>query len=496
MRPAEFGAVRQAVRVPMRDGVRLACQLTRPATNGRPAEGRFPGLVYEVTPYAVLDVFFAEQGDYFAQRGYAAITCTVRGTGQSGGDYPQINQPAEQTDAFDLVEWMATQAWSNGRIGQTGESYGAMSTYRAAAARPPHLLAVAPQQAPNDLYLDDIYPGGIRAQPVLGHWWPLIGQLTSLGRIDASRLFAVQARHPLRDAFWQQIAIDGVLDRVDVPVLAFAGWNDPLFRDGALRNVERLAQLGGEGRTWLIAGPWGHGYVIDWRGCKVIPGCVGSRRVPPGALLAWFDHWVGDRPQAPLPQARVTSYRSGPNAGWRSLDRVDALSSTPPSSFWLAPAGQLTSQPAPRGELRWRASPLDGVAGRVPHLSFVTPPFAGERRLLGRPAVELAMRSSGRDAHLHAALRVVTDAQSKLISEGWLKASHRASHGDVAPLVPGQVYTLRMALEPVDLELPPGARLELRLDSGSATEVQPLPAPVTVAIDTGPGDSVLELPLQ
>ncbi len=300
-RPAQYGAVRTAVRVPMRDGITLACQLSRPARSGRPADGRFPGIVYEVTPYAVLDPFFVEHGTYYAAHGYVAITCTVRGAGASGGSYPQINQPAEQTDAYDLVEWLAAQPYSDGRIGQIGESYGGMSAYRAAAARPPHLRAVIPQQAPNDLYLDDIFPGGVPTQPVLRQIWPLVGEFTSFGGVNAAQTYAVLARHPRRDAFWEQIAIDSVLDRIEVPVLAFAGWQDPLFRSGSIRNVQRLAELGHGDRTWLIAGPWEHGYVVGWRGCRVVPGCVGFQRVPPGVILAWFDRWVAGRPGAPLP---------------------------------------------------------------------------------------------------------------------------------------------------------------------------------------------------
>ena len=38
------------VMIPLRDGVRLATDIYRPARNGRPVEGRFPVLV-ERTPY-------------------------------------------------------------------------------------------------------------------------------------------------------------------------------------------------------------------------------------------------------------------------------------------------------------------------------------------------------------------------------------------------------------------------------------------------------------
>lgn len=47
-RPALYGVVREDVRVPLRDGSYLAAQLYRPAgADGKPARGRFPGIVYE-----------------------------------------------------------------------------------------------------------------------------------------------------------------------------------------------------------------------------------------------------------------------------------------------------------------------------------------------------------------------------------------------------------------------------------------------------------------
>lgn len=498
-RPAAFGAVSQPVRVPMRDGITLGCTLTRPALGGRPAAGRFPGIVYDVTPYALLAPFLAEQGDYFARRGYVAISCTVRGSGSSGGQYPQINQPAEQTDAYDLVEWLAARPFSNGRIGQTGESYGGMMAYRAAAARPPHLRAIAPQQAPNDLYLDDIVPGGIPARPVTRQIWPLVGQLTSLGRIDPARLYATQARHPLRDAFWEQIAIDTVLDRIEVPVLAFSGLGDQLFRNGAVRNVERLTALGRGDSTWLIAGPWEHNYPVDWAGCRVIAAaCVGFQRVPPGALLAWFDRWVAERPEAPLPASRLTSFQSGLGGrGWRELGSVAAFSSQEPAVLPLGGSGALGGAAGPAGTASWRADPRQGLTQRVAGLVFSEAPSAAARELLGRPVVRLSASLSGADANLHASLRAVgPGGDARVLGEAWLRASHRDSHAAPTRLRAGEAFRADLVLPPVDVALPAGTRLQLRLDSGSAALMEPLPTPVRIDVRTGTGGATLELPLR
>lgn len=495
-RPATSSSVHSQVRVPMRDGVRLGCDLHLPARNGTAIPGRYPSIVYEVTPYAAATAIYVEQGAWLATRGYAAITCNVRGSGRSGGDFPQPNQPAEQTDAYDLVEWVAAQDWSTGRVGQTGESYGGMMTYRAAASGAPHLVAAVPQQAPNDLYLDDVYPGGVPAAQLAHQWWPVIASVASFGRIDPSRLFAVQRRHPTRDAFWQQIAIDSVLDRIDVPVLAVAGWNDPLFRDGATRNFERLVARRGTADTYLISGPWTHGGVFAWPSCRLVAAaCAGGDLIPRGALLAWFDHWVAQRPEAPLPTATVTSYQGpkGIGAGWRERSTVFPAAET--EAFALTTAGQLDpADPGAAGDRSWTADPADGLARRAPTATFTTPALPATD-LAGRPTLDLDLRSSRTDAFVVAELRWIRpDGSAKLISEAWLRASHRDSHASPEPLVPGQRTRLRFAFEPLDLRLPAGSRLSLRIGSGGATQVRPL-SRRTVTVATGEGGSTLTVPV-
>lgn len=495
-RPATASATHSQVRVRVRDGIRLGCDLHLPARSGKAIPGRYPSIVYEVTPYAAATPIYLEQGAWFASRGYAAITCNVRGSGRSGGSFPQPNQPAEQTDAYDLVEWVAAQPWSTGRVGQTGESYGGMMTYRAAASRAPHLVAAVPQQAPNDLYLDDVYPGGVPAAQLTHQWWPVIASVASLGRIDPARLFAVQRRHPTRDAFWQQIAIDSVLDRIDVPILAFAGWNDPLFRDGATRNFERLVARRGPEHTYLISGPWKHGGVVAWPSCRLVAAaCGGGDLVPRGALLAWFDHWVAQLPGAPLPSATVTSYQGpkGIGAGWR--ERSSVFPAADDQTLALTGDGTLDAvHVGSAGERSWTADPLDGFTRRAPSATFTTAPLPATD-LAGRPRLDLRLRSTRPDAYVLAELRWIRpDGSMKLISEGWLRASHRSSHESPTPLVPGERTSMRLELEPLDLRLPAGSRIQVRLGSGSAQIVRPL-SRRTISVATGAGGSVLTLPV-
>ncbi len=161
-RPAEFDVVGVTVEIPMRDGITLSCSLRRPARDGVPVEGRFPGLVVEFTPYVVLADFYAGEADFFAARGYTALVGTMRGVGESGGRWEHGSFRQGGRDAHDLVEWLAAQEFCDGRIGMFGESFGGQTSYGAAIEQPPHLLAIAPMQSPGSLYHDVIFPGGVK----------------------------------------------------------------------------------------------------------------------------------------------------------------------------------------------------------------------------------------------------------------------------------------------------------------------------------------------
>lgn len=495
-RPAEFAARTTSVRVPMRDGVELACRLSVPARGGAPAPGRFPGIVYEVTPYEILNHVYVAHGEWFARHGYQALLCSVRGAGRSGGFFPYNNQPAEWRDSYDLVEWLAAHPGSDGRIGQQGESYGAMTSYQAAVMRPPHLRAVAPQQAPTDLYEDDVYTGGIKRTPLTSDWWPLAASATKLGGISAARIWRQWLRHPRHDDFWDGIAIGPKLDRVEVPVLAFGGWDDPLFRRGSLRNYERLVRAGHGDRTWLVYGPWEHATVVNWPTCGVPGVCVAHERLPRGVLLAWFDRWLKELPDAPLPSARVTSFEGPRNAGGRGWEEHDAWppADAAPVDLPLRLDGRLGGDPGPAGAGRFTQRPTDGLRGRMERLEFSTAPLAADRVLAGDIELSLRASYSAADANLHAVLlERRADGSARQISDGRLRVSHRASHAAPARVTPGEEVVARIELWPAHRRLLAGSRLVLRVSGLSALQGLPQPRPVRADVALGAGGSSLRV---
>jgi putative CocE/NonD family hydrolase len=63
-------------------------------------------------------------------------------------------------DGYDLIEWLAKQAWCNGKIGMAGNSIFAMMQWRVAAEQPPHLACIAPWEGAADPYRELLNWGG------------------------------------------------------------------------------------------------------------------------------------------------------------------------------------------------------------------------------------------------------------------------------------------------------------------------------------------------
>lgn len=91
--------------------------------------------------------------------GYAVAVFSVRGTGASGGCYDKWGTHEQQDHAL-LVEWLADQPWSNGRVGMVGLSYAGTTPWEAAILAPESLKAFVVGGIITDVYLVLFSPQG------------------------------------------------------------------------------------------------------------------------------------------------------------------------------------------------------------------------------------------------------------------------------------------------------------------------------------------------
>ncbi|MBB4630889.1 CocE/NonD family hydrolase [Sphingosinicella soli] len=133
---------RTAVMVPMRDGVRLSTNIYTP----KGKRGPLPVILWK-TPYSEhrlrgASLRFAIEA---AKRGFVFIVQNERGRYFSEGTWELLGFP--QTDGYDTLSWIASQGWSNGKVGTLGCSSSAEWQLALAAQNHPAHAAMVPMAA-------------------------------------------------------------------------------------------------------------------------------------------------------------------------------------------------------------------------------------------------------------------------------------------------------------------------------------------------------------
>ena len=332
--------------IPMSDGTILRGDLTRPAVmlpdgSIRAVDKRLP-VVVTITAYnksALASTGLGgSTGDYLVKRGYAQLTVDARGTGSSNGQWNAFDT-RENTDAGEIMEWAASQEWSNGRTAMTGPSYMGMSQLWAAAAQPKGLRAIFPQVPGADVYRDVVASGGAIDVGFIPLWLGLVTvtglippQTTGpstlgiyLDHIMGAFGFTAQvipaallAQEPAYDGeFYEQRSVINVIDQVEVPAFFVSGEYD-LFQRGTPLLFEALQENGVP--TKLITGPWDH---LEGSSAAEI-GDAGYGTLEE-LQLRWFDHYVKGKRDKRLHKdiADLTYYEQGSGRWTRSKRWID-----------------------------------------------------------------------------------------------------------------------------------------------------------------------------
>src|SRR5947207_98507 len=160
--------------VAMRDGTRLNTFVFLPADGGP----RFPVILHR-TRYGIAAADAPDKFDCtkawlpnpaepmrgsilrgwkaIVAQGYAAVYQDCRGRHGSGGEDRVYADDA--ADGYDTLDWIAQQPWSNQRVGMSGSSAGATTTFAAASTRHPSLRAFFAQAGASSIYDDVVYEG-------------------------------------------------------------------------------------------------------------------------------------------------------------------------------------------------------------------------------------------------------------------------------------------------------------------------------------------------
>jgi putative CocE/NonD family hydrolase len=371
----------------MRDGVTLNATVYGPAATTAPLP-----VVFELTPY-ISDTYH-ERGMYFARHGYRFAIVDVRGRGNSGGT---AHFMADYKDGYDIVEWLARQPWSNGKVAMWGGSYAGEDQWATVKEHPPHLATIVPAAAAYPsvdfpFYANVFYPydtqwltlvSGVTPQDHLfgeGAYWidrfhALYARHLPFASLDSvvgnhESTFHEWLAHPIPDAHWDSLVpTPEQYAGIRIPVLTITGHYDGDQR-GALEYYRRHMQSGAPDH-YLIIGPWDHA------GTRTPRDEVGGIKFGPASLVdlpalhvAWYDWTMKGGPKPDFLKKRVAYYLPGKGAEvWKYADSLGGIGAHNETLYLgghstdAFSSGALGPQKGNAAPDRWTYDPLDTRPG-------------------------------------------------------------------------------------------------------------------------------------
>lgn len=431
---------------------------------------------------------------YLAQHGYEVIVADMVGSGSSTGFIEEPFTRREGQEPAAIIEWLADQPWTTGRIGMYGKSYGGITALDAAAQQPSGLEAIVPIHTPYQGVRNAYTYGGLFEQLTIGMDWLTLMQALEAKpptlpdedgtrmaawreRLDASRdrrPWLEQFQEPPDDPYWGDKDIP--VEAIDVPTFAISGWRDPYTTD-TIRYTDAIGAP-----THVLLGPWRH--TMPHRGHET---AIDFRRM----VRDFFDHHLrdADNAVAEWPAYRYWTELDGGGDGggvWRDRDRWPRIGSSPAETLSFAVSNRgLVPRTAHAGgavEETYRFDHTVGPASADPYGVSVDPPRTNDDdsrtvtfdsgpltdpvELTGSGRVTLPIESTVPDPTVVVRLvDVDPDGAGTLVTTGSVRGRYRDGYEDPVPMEPGRDYTLDAPLAPKSHVFEPGHRLRLAIGS-------------------------------
>lgn len=527
--------------VAMKDGTRLAVDVILPGD--RPA-ARVPviliqtrywrsfGLRFPDPPEAIPPMPREDLIGPFIKAGYGVVIADVRGTGASEGHWPHPWSAAEVADMGTLIDWVAKQPWSDGRVGATGVSYEGTTALLAASSHHPALKAVLAREIEWDLVDELLAPGGVRNLSFPKAWgetvsaldrnaypplfpasaqWIVAGVHRTDEDRDGKRLAEIVAGRTVPDVAGDVARVRSGSDpfgaggppasqlgpsshvarltKSKAAIGLWGSWWDGATADGVLRASEQIPV------TESVIGPWVH-----YGDKSASPWKKGdAEKVDFAQVVAFFDRHMGSDPSPASPRRRWFV------AGAERWEEGHSWPQTQPQSWYLAPGKALSAQaPTASGaqrlevdfeassgkQNRWMAGmlqPIDYGDRRQARGQVIweAPAATESYRLFGSPTLETHVTLEGPEAALHVYLEV------------------REPNGKVVYLTEGVARTrgggVSVPLRAVSYEFKPGQALRLSVAGSDRHTFERVPAsgPVSFTIGDAPAlKARLSLPVE
>jgi uncharacterized protein len=287
---------RSEAMVPMRDGVKLHVVILRPT--GSESAGEPVPFLMERTPYGVdnnSSKSVNTSKPELATSGYIFVFGDIRGRYKSEGQFVMNraivahttkNDVDETTDTRDTIDWLLKNVPNNsGKVGVFGVSYPGFLAMSAGIDAHQAVKAISPQAPMTNVWLGDdfFHNGAFRETYGFDYVQQLEAQKTDApvqskedtfdfflhnvnfaGAAEAAKMqdlptAKVFLTQPAYTKFWQDMAVEKHLTKVEVPTLEVGGWWDQEDMWGTQAEYAALEPHDKDHDVFLVLGPWNHG---------------------------------------------------------------------------------------------------------------------------------------------------------------------------------------------------------------------------------------------
>ena len=220
-----------------------------------------------------------------ASKGYIGVVANTRGKRFSKGEAKPLEY--ENTDVYEVIDWISKQPWSNQKVGMYGGSYNGFSQWASMKHKVhPALKTIIPMVAiapgidypmennvlhnfsyswnfyvTNNKYLDNEVSGDFRRWNNLKNIWYSSGvAFNKLDSLDGevNKLWNTYMKHPSYDRYWKKmIPYKQEFAKIDIPVLTITGYYDDSQR-GAMYYYNQHHKYAKNPNHYLLVGPYDH----------------------------------------------------------------------------------------------------------------------------------------------------------------------------------------------------------------------------------------------
>tara|TARA_R110002050_G_scaffold38517_3_gene95104 strand:- start:10705 stop:12945 length:2241 start_codon:yes stop_codon:yes gene_type:complete len=289
-----------------------------------------------------------------ASKGYVGVIMNTRGKRLSSGEVKPFEY--ENTDVYEVIDWISKQPWSNQKVGMYGGSYNGFTQWASMKHKVhPALKTIVPMVAiapgidypmennvlhnysyswnfyvTNNKYLDYKAAQDFNRWNTLKNNWYTSGvAFNKLDSLDGqvNKLWNAYMQHPSYDDFWKKmIPYKEEFAKINIPILTITGYYDDSQR-GAMYYYNQHHKYVKNPNHYLLVGPYDH-----WTAQTQPEAYLRNYKLDKAALInirydlvyQWFDYILKGKEKPSILKDKVNFQVMGTNT-WMHKPSLAAM---------------------------------------------------------------------------------------------------------------------------------------------------------------------------